>query len=491
MSTTPPTKSKTYTLRPAWLTESLSTLQNFQKTSDAVRQEFNLLNKAFDNFDQATANAAASDLLHATNLAKGYKSTEETPQQRKHKLIVQSRRHPFVCLPTDIHGRIVLDLDLFGVDRLLSLSQVVRTSFSFNEVWKEWGETRWCIGLAEGKSNKLNDRTSWLSACHLRASILRPILLLCHEYRHRDAGSYKTAGLGNLSAWSELLCGLIFLTSTSNDWVSRKMIRNGGGVRLLMGLAEHDSHNIRTLAIASLGNGIACANQTEQQHWITNLTSYRAAKIFSSIMISPLSDVTSNSSREASRALVNLALPHTASISLEREVLSRSSGHWRGKHVRWEKDGNWKLQLTFQSGGLVNEQMVNIELKFQKNGVLSGCGLEKGKNNNTNRLLFIKGWYDFNEHQVGVGQISFTVYKTEEEAMLAADGLMNETSLVSNESLGGVGGIRNFTGYCTSASSGFFGIWENAGAGDGGKTIFKLTGGGGFRLRWRRTKKNN
>ena len=159
--------------------------------------------------------------------------------------------------------------------------------------------------------------------------------------------------------------------------------------------------------------------------------------------------------------------------------------------MRWEKDGNWKLQLTFQSGGLVNEQMVNIELKFQKNGVLSGCGLEKGKNNNNNRLLFIKGWYDFNEHQVGVGQISFTVYKTEEEAMLAADGLMNETSLVSNESLGGVGGIRNFTGYCTSASSGFFGIWENAGAGDGGKTIFKLTGGGGFRLRWRRTKKNN
>ena len=133
MSTTPPTKSKTYTLRPAWLTESLTTLQSFQKTSDAVRQEFNLLNKAFDNFDQATANAAASDLLHATNLAKGYKSTEETPQQRKHKLIVQSRRHPFVCLPTDIHGRIVLYLDLFGVDRLLSLSQVVRTSFSFNE----------------------------------------------------------------------------------------------------------------------------------------------------------------------------------------------------------------------------------------------------------------------------------------------------------------------------------------------------------------------
>ena len=57
--------------------------------------------------------------------------------------------------------------------------------------------------------------------------------------------------------------------------------------------------------------------------------------------------------------------------------------------------------------------------------------------------------------------------------------------LISNEFLGGVGAIRNFTGYCTSQSRGFFGIWENAL--HQRESGIKLSGGGGFRLRWKRT----
>jgi hypothetical protein len=502
MSNTTATPTKRYSLRPSWLTDSLRTLETFQKTSDAVREEFDNLSVAFDNFEVASRRAAESDKKHAANLASGFKSQLETPQQRKEKLIIQSKNHKFVCLPIDIHGRILCFLDLFGVDNLMNLSQVIRHALSFDEVWKPWAEERWHITQAEGEGGNL--KKSWLVACNLRSTLLRPIILLCDEYRHRGHNSYKTAGAGNLSAWSELLCGLIYLSSFSNDWISRRMIRKNGGIRFLTGLAEHDSHNIRTLAIASLGNLIATNNTKEQHCWITRLTSYRAAKIFSASLISPLKDVTSSTSREASRALVNLALPHIATTSLEEEVMARQSSHWRGGSTRrWEKDGNWKLQLTYQSGGICGFNMNNFVMKFEDNGILTGSlfdspdgignnDIEIQQNNlNQNRLLYVKGWYYFNQHHVGVGQISFTIYKSQENAAMAVSGLLSEKSHKSNDFLGGIGAIRNFTGYCNSSSRGFFGIWENSGsngsARSGGSQT--LTGGGCFRLRWQRAKK--
>ena len=491
----PPTPHASYSLRPSWLTDSLKTLESFKKTSEAVQLEFSHLNKAFDDFDVASAKAAASDLQHQQNLASNGYSTTETSAHRKQKLIAASKRHPFVCLPTEIHGRIVCYLDLFGVDRVLCLSNVVRCALGgdFPEVWKPWATERWAINEAEG------GKTCWLAACHTRASVLRPIVVLCDEYRHRDTASYKTAGAGNLKAWSELLSGLVYLTSAADDWMSRRMIRQNGGARFLMGLSMHDSHNIRTLALASIANVLATTNAREQERWIRNLAGCRAAKIFSSIMISPLKDVTSNTSREAARALVNLAIPHAASISREDEVLSRSCAHiqeqctnhtrggYGGLRSRWEQDGNWKLDLTFQSGGICASHFQNVVLQFQANGLLTGSMFDyseqgdRGEGRN-GQILFVMGWYHFNQHRVGVGQLSFTIYKTEEEAALAVPGLLSSSNLDSNNSLGGVGGLRNFTGYSTSGSRGFFGIWENSG---GGKTM-KLNGGGGFRLRWKR-----
>ena len=483
----PPTPSRTYSLRPAWLTESLQVLEKFKTTSQQVKEEFKTLEHAFSDFEAAATEAKAVDRRHEHNLANGFTSTLPTLEQRKQILIAQSKRHPFVLLPSDIHGRIILYLELWDVDSLLSLSEVVCTSLcTYSEVWKPWATKRWCITQAEGSKD------GWLMACSIRASVLRPILALIEEYRHRDAGSYKNAGYGQLEEWTELMCGLVYLTSNVDDWVSRRMIRRRGGVRLLIGLAEHDSRKIRTLALASVANALATQNINERDRWVRNLTGYRAQKIFSSIMLSPLMDVTSNSSREAARALINLSLPHLASVSHEHEVLYRSSSYWRGNNSSWEKqDGSWQLQLTYQSGGLCQFKIDNLVLRFEQGGILIGSMFDYSEDTINGRILFCRGWYDFekdDDTKCGLGQISFSIYKTFEEAQNAVNSIArsssNETESVSNDFLGGAGAIRNFAGYCTSQSCGFFGIWENS---LHQRDSITLSGGGGFRLRWKRS----
>ena len=296
----------------------------------------------------------------------------------------------------------------------------------------------------------------------------------------------------------------------------RRMIRQVGGARFLIGLAEHDSHKIRTLAIASLANALCCSQYREQERWIRNLTSYRAQKIFSSIMISPLADVTSNSSREAARGLINISLPSFSSVSYEYEVAARSTSHWTGSQGNyWKKSGvfesdhdarcdgdgsgssgsssedsnGWKLDLTYQSGGPCVFDVENVMLRFEHRGVLTGSMFDKSEEDGMGqirgKILWIRGWYDFDLNNVGMGQISFSIYKSEGDANHAMIGLLSG-GLKSNDYLGGQGAIRNFTGYCNSQSNGYFGLWENSVSTQKQRKSMKLNGGGAFRLRWRR-----
>ena len=474
----PKTQTKSYSLRPAWLTESHKALDKFRKTSEAVKQEFLHLSDAFVSFEAAAESAKQVDQKHIENLKNGFTSNIPSLEERRATMLAEAQKHTFVRLPTELHGKIVLFLEFWDIDALLALSGTVRKALcTFPEVWKPWATQRWDISNAEGEKD-------WLMACSIKASVLRPTLLLIEKYRHRDAASYKSAGTGQLDEWSELLGGLVYLTSSPGDWMSRRMLRRAGGVRILIGLAEHDSRKIRTLALASLANSMACSRTTEQERWLRNLQGYRAAKIFSSIMVSPLTDVTSNSSREAARALVNLSLPHYASISYEKEVLARSNSHWRGGDAKWENDGSWQLDLTYQSGGTVGWKLDNVVLRFEMGGILIGSMFDYSNDMREGRILWCRGWYDFQKDLEGMGQISFSIYKSEEDARLAVVGLLSD-GLISNEFLGGVGAIRNFTGYCTSQSRGFFGIWENSL--HQRESGIKLSGGGGFRLRWKRT----
>ena len=213
------TTQRTYSLRPAWLTDSLKTLETFQETSQAVKKEFDHLSAAFTQFAAAAEASSQVDQRHQENMANGFTTSTRTPEQRRREIEAKSQRHPLVRLPSEIHGNLILFLDLFGVDSVLCCSKIMRRTLTcHSEVWKPWATQRWVITQAEG------NRDSWLMACDVRASVLRPIVQLIEKYRHRDAGSYRIAGMGSLEEWSELLCGLVYLTSSPGDWTSRRSV---------------------------------------------------------------------------------------------------------------------------------------------------------------------------------------------------------------------------------------------------------------------------
>ena len=81
------------------------------------------------------------------NFYGGIKEWNEAPKEYSSKL-KDIEYPPFICLPTEIHGIIIGYLNVFDVDKLMSLSKVVSKSFSFPEVWIEWNkfmevERRW------------------------------------------------------------------------------------------------------------------------------------------------------------------------------------------------------------------------------------------------------------------------------------------------------------------------------------------------------------
>jgi len=313
-----------------------------------------------------------------------------------------------------------------------------------------------------------------------------------------------------LQDWVVLFSGLIFLFSAQSDWRSRQMVRKQGGARFFVGLAKHDSHRIKTVALAVIANALACTDERESSQWVRNLKGNLAPKIFSSLLVRPLSDVSSNASREAARALGNMSLSSKV-LCFEHEVdacgdysTTRQAASVELESTAafsWEKAASWEIELCYQSGGLVAFTMDELVLNFtdlpadhptcpadkthqrifragggsrlltgscfegQESKEDAGYGITGYDTKAPRAILCVRGCYRFSQVHPGMGECSFTVYQRVDD--------------------GGMRGLRNFRGHCTSQSKGWWGVWSNAGSTSESKRAVGLVGGGVFQLRWR------
>ena len=85
-------------------------------------------------------------------------------------------------------------------------------------------------------------------------------------------------------------------------------------------------------------------------------------------------------------------------------------------------------------------------------------------------VMIVRGCYRFSQTKthIGVGECSFSVYQA------AADGEREASDRRA---------LRNFRGYCTSQSRGWWGVWSNAGSSAQSNRATGLVGGGVFQLR--------
>ena len=536
-------RRRRYTLRPSWLQDSITKIESFQVTSDAVRASFNILGEAFNAFDARAAEAAELEREHRARMIAG-PPPKMTQEELRAAITARAASHLLVSMPTEILARVVVFFDLFDVDCLFAVGKTFRTSLQSGEVWRDWAITRWAISPSDvavrgvGANDRAFDalteqqqqqqqqeEATWLTACSMRASILRPFLYLCERYRHCQMRS--NMGSGQLEDWAELISGWIFLTAATSDWRSRRVVRQSGGVRFLVGLCRHDSHRIKTLALASLANALATTDARENAMWARNLRGSRGAKVFSGMMVSPSSDVQSSSSREASRALANLALPHLAVRCLLWEVDAANAGGgasiadrggaflpesavaataaaaveaaaaaaaaaasaatdervqlswWQQLQQYQQREdggstGSWSLDMTFQSGGLMPFKPKHIVLRHRQGELKGSCfAFSDGERG---RIMDIRGRYSFSHQFLGLGEIHFTLYERPSE-WVGGSGDDDEAASVGRA-------LHNFRGFCSSQSRGYWGVWENAAA-TGSKRRVALRGGGVFRLCWK------
>ena len=189
-----------YSAKPKWLLESYSALAKFQETSEQVRESFEELQVSFGDFDDKAEAAKVMDREHATRLREG-PAKGPSAAQRHVMAGKEAKRHPWVALPCEIHGEILLFLDIFAVDQLLQVGNQLRIALlSVDEVWKPWCVSRWGIsGVDKSRSSRHGgggdgERPrvgSWLRTCSTRASVLRPALVLCAQGPMRRAGEPK------------------------------------------------------------------------------------------------------------------------------------------------------------------------------------------------------------------------------------------------------------------------------------------------------------
>ena len=144
------------------------------RTSEEVRDSFNELQVSFVNFNDKAEAAAVMDEQHRQRLLDGPRKGPSA--ERRHELAGEAAlRHRWVSLPCEIHGEILLFLDLFDVDNLLCVGNQLRRALLIDEIWKPWCVQRWGISGVGG---------SWRGTCATRASALRPALSLCTQYKH-------------------------------------------------------------------------------------------------------------------------------------------------------------------------------------------------------------------------------------------------------------------------------------------------------------------
>ena len=526
-----------YSAKPKWLLESYSALAKFQKTSEQVRESFDELQVSFGDFDDKAQAAKAMDVEHARRLREEIWTEKGPNAAERHALAgEEAERHRWVALPCEIHSEILLFLDTFDVDRLLRVGNQLRFALlSVDQIWRPWCEQRWGISGVDDNNNNNPAASSWLRTCATRALVLRPALHLCMQYKHYN-NIHANVGSGHLQEWVVLFSGLIFLFSAQGDWRSRQMVRKRGGARFFVGLAKHDSHRVKTAALAVVANALACVNERERSQWVRNLKGNLAPKVFSSLLITPLSDVSSSASREAARALGNMSLTSTV-LCYEHEVdacgdysaLPRRRGGRKtcvaepelSAVFSWENAARWNIELCYQSGGLVAFAMDELVLNFtdlpadhptcaaakaHQRIFRAGGGMlltgscfdsEEKKEDGGYRMagrtaraiLTVRGCYRFSQTQPGLGECSFSVYQSSADGgggaeVVGGDGVRNATE---NRVLNGMRALRNFRGHCTSQSKGWWGVWSNAGSSESKRTV-GLVGGGVFQLRWKNSR---
>ena len=520
-----------YSVKPAWLLESFNALSKFEQTSKSVRESFNELNVSFTDFDNKAEAAAKMDRQHLERLHAGPKR-RQTQEERLALAGAKAARHKWVSLPYEIHSRIIMFFDLFDVDNLLCVGSSLRKCLMQDEIWMEWCLNRWAITgadllparddpqclaesvVGEGESVRTRVGGSWLMTCATRAAVLRPALQLCEQCKHYRT-IHSDIGTGNLQDWIVLLSGIVFLFSAKGDWRSRRMIRKRGGARFFVGLANHNSHRIKTAALAIIANALACNDSREKAMWTRNLKGNLAPKVFSSLLISPLSDVSSNTSREAARALGNMSLLSPV-LCYEHEVdaCGDNFAHAQSRDsvksdFSWESSRSWKMQMCYQSGGLcvfsMDELVLNFtdlptnhsvfpaskvhQTIFKTGGVhlLTGSCFDgeghpasveqgyriEGKQQAPHGVLTVRGCYRFSQNSPGMGECVFTLYRK-------VDG----TAHNSSASLENMRALRNFRGYCSSQSRGWWGVWSNAGSTSDQRRAVALKGGGVFQMTW-------
>ena len=484
---TPPSPSHL----PAWLTQSMKQIELFQVAAEETRTAIQELRDTCTRFDERKRKAdeymKERERLIAERLAqKGMRKIAKVE-----------------TLPADIYGRLMLFLSAGDVLQWNVVSKALRAVFSEydEECWQPWGSYRW--KLVSNKDD--GDAMTYSLACLARAAAFASVLDLLTEFRHGRIP--ENAGAGR-DGWTNALTGLVFLASNCNDSITKQVVVDVGGVRFLLGLAKHNSHFFRRIALGVLANFLvsstAVAGPNIRDILVAEIVDRNnGTGIARDCLCSPVAQVESSVSQEASRLLVNIFMEEHPVFASGSQILTLQNWSTNmaaiSEYSPFADAMRWKLSSFYQSGSKKADE--TVFLHFFRGGRVVGEGIDGERGSwyiqgtwssmvpqYTSMMDIAKEAGRRTGSETSVDRRLGATFEDHSSGNLSIDGDASSGSVsmskyfgVDLESAMRNGSDVSYRGYwCRDdAETGFFGVWENS-TGERYQDM-RLHGGGIFR----------